>query len=40
MASLLRMVSMKDVIMIAVLLVCFGSVKLLADWCEHQFHEE
>ena len=31
---------MKDVIMIAVLLVCFGSVKLLADWWEHQFHEE
>ena len=25
-----------DVIMVAVLLVCFGSMKLFADWCEKQ----
>lgn len=27
---------MMDVIMVAVLLVCFGSMKLFADWCEKQ----
>ena len=31
---------MMDIIMIAVLAGCFGLVKLLADWCERQFHEE
>lgn len=27
---------MMDVIMVAVLLVCFGSMKLFADWCDKQ----
>lgn len=27
---------MMDVIMLAVLLVCFGSMKLFTDWCDRQ----
>ncbi len=26
----------KDIVMIFILAVCFGSMKLLADWCEKQ----
>lgn len=27
---------MMDVLMVAVLLICFGSMKLFADWCSSQ----
>ena len=27
---------MTDIFMILLLLICFGSMKLLADWCEKQ----
>lgn len=31
---------MMDLIMLGVLLVCFGAVKLFADWCQKVIKEE
>lgn len=31
---------MMDILMVAILLVSFGAIKLLADWCERQLQEE
>lgn len=31
---------MMDLLMIAILVICFGSMKLLADFCEYQMNRK